>query len=301
MPSVINYPPFMVSPSSKKRRREDDGEVQIPLYDTLPSPLAIHPTRLIDVSPDRSSSFEASQGLVSAINNNDRLILASNRSSGSVFNVPRKVIPLPVSKKLRLADNHSHDRPYNHYHNHAAASPAVLQPQQSYFSHAHPEHDTPVPPSLQQTRPSITRATSSALTPCHICHRKPTKKTDLDSFADCMGCGRRACFVCIRACQGWLSTPHYHQRTSSADDGDSQLSFTMHDVDADITNLDNNEAESTAESHDESQRRKKGEGGTERSWSGRGHKNVICSQCCVERGSEGDVVCLGCLASMEGV
>ena len=36
-------------------------------------------------------------------------------------------------------------------------------------------------------------------------------------------------------------------------------------------------------------------------WSGRGHREVICSGCCVERGSEGDVVCLGCLAGMEGV
>lgn len=35
-------------------------------------------------------------------------------------------------------------------------------------------------------------------------------------------------------------------------------------------------------------------------WTGRGHRDMICSRCCVERGSYGDVVCLGCLAWMEG-
>lgn len=30
---------------------------------------------------------------------------------------------------------------------------------------------------------------------------------------------------------------------------------------------------------------------------GRGHWDRICSQCCVEKGPQGEVVCLGCLAT----
>ena len=31
------------------------------------------------------------------------------------------------------------------------------------------------------------------------------------------------------------------------------------------------------------------------SWTSGRHREVICSQCCVEKGFDGDVVCLGCL------
>jgi hypothetical protein len=36
-------------------------------------------------------------------------------------------------------------------------------------------------------------------------------------------------------------------------------------------------------------------------WVERGieHRGVVCSRCCVERGEEGEVICLGCLR-MEG-
>jgi hypothetical protein len=27
---------------------------------------------------------------------------------------------------------------------------------------------------------------------------------------------------------------------------------------------------------------------------------VVCSRCCIERGAEGDVTCLGCFSRMEG-
>jgi hypothetical protein len=32
-----------------------------------------------------------------------------------------------------------------------------------------------------------------------------------------------------------------------------------------------------------------------------GHRGRICSRCCVERGAEGDVWCLGCLRTEEGM
>jgi hypothetical protein len=35
-------------------------------------------------------------------------------------------------------------------------------------------------------------------------------------------------------------------------------------------------------------------------WAKGGHRKMICSRCCVERGPDGDVVCLGCLPFVEG-
>lgn len=94
------------------------------------------------------------------------------------------------------------------------------------LSHTHPETHVQV---RLEPKPKI-------LNPCHICHRKPTVKSDLDSYADCEGCGNRTCYICIRECLG-------------------------------------------------------GE-----DWGmGEGHKGMVCSRCCVERGTDGEVLCLECL------
>lgn len=71
-------------------------------------------------------------------------------------------------------------------------------------------------------------------------------------------------------------------------------SFTMHDADDDdephmalarqLANAKNNIENSRYEV----------------GWDNKTHATVICSRCCVERGSEGDVMCLGCLAGVEG-
>ncbi|KAI1750963.1 hypothetical protein F4782DRAFT_507403 [Xylaria castorea] len=287
MPSAISPESLMASSPTRKRRREDNGEVQMPF----------------------SSTLEASQNRLSAINNNERFIKPSNRGSASPFGVPRKVIALPVSKKFRLVGDHHHEQLHNHYLHHNDFPPsAPLQSQQSHFSHAHPEQTPAASASAspQQTRPATARTNSSALlNPCHICHRKPTKKSDLDSFGDCTGCGERTCFVCLRACQGWIPAPggDAPNRTPTEAE-DLSASFTMQDVDDEESV--HNHAEKTAATQKPQQRQKKGEGGGDgdedavRSWNGRGHRGVICSRCCVEQGSEGDVVCLGCLAGMEG-
>jgi hypothetical protein len=127
-------------------------------------------------------------------------------------------------------------------------------------------------------------ATKPLLTPCHICHRRPTKKSQLDSFAECEGCGERTCFVCIRQCQGW-----------SGDEGSAlseqevlSRSFHMDDID-DMSPVGEKHTNMKFTS---SQTRAKG-------WDAHGHRTVICSRCCVERGTEGDVVCLGCLSTTE--
>ncbi|GAW18098.1 hypothetical protein ANO14919_075690 [Xylariales sp. No.14919] len=277
MPSATQPAYAMVSPSAKKRRREDDGEVQMPL----------------------SSTLEAPRDLLSAINN-ERYIIPSNRASASLFSVPRKAIPLPVSKKFRLVDDNRCEQPNNHYLHNNEILPS--QPQQSHFSHAHPEFASAASASPHQTRLATTRTNSSALlNPCHICHRKPTKKSDLDSFADCTGCGERTCFVCLRACQGWLPTSESDGSSHTAtQEEDLSASFTMRDVDDE--EITYNYANKPADTQKPEQRQKKGEGGAngEGGWSGRGHRRVICSRCCVERGSEGDVVCLGCLSGMRG-
>lgn len=103
------------------------------------------------------------------------------------------------------------------------------------------------------------------LSPCHVCHRRPTKKTDLDSYADCQGCGQRTCFICIRECHGGSN----EQEQDAAVASQMSRSFCMEDADAD----------------DESS-----------GWDARGHQAVVCSRCCVERGAEGEVICLGCLS-----
>ncbi|RYO82629.1 hypothetical protein DL766_002834 [Monosporascus sp. MC13-8B] len=304
MPSVTHSPAF---PSSKKRRRDDDGEVQMPLYGSLRQFQICKPANRVFCAS--SPQCHESQELLSAINNNERLIFSHHREPGNpVFNIPRKPIPLPMSKRLRPSGDHEkQDR--HHDDGVAPSGPGGQhhQQRQPYFSHAHPEYSTPpISPQIEphQDRPDMVKSNSAKLDPCHICHRKPTKKSDLDSFADCMGCGQRTCFVCIRQCQGWLgaSTEETHPSRrpgSSVEERDFSASFTMHDVD------DMNYQESSAagpQRADHAQTEGDGDGGgcAAEGWNGRGHREVICSRCCVERGSEGDVVCLGCLAGMEG-
>jgi hypothetical protein len=53
----------------------------------------------------------------------------------------------------------------------------------------------------EETSPSPV-AKEIALQPCHICHKKPKQKTDLDSYTTCKKCGERTCYICIRECQG---------------------------------------------------------------------------------------------------
>lgn len=183
---------------------------------------------------------------------------------------PRKILPL--SKRPKFTDEGVRD------------------------IHGVPTHRCRVSRGLQQDSPESKNKPSEKqptlnLTPCHICHRRPTKKSDLDSFAECQGCNLRTCYVCIRQCQG----------RSAGDDSASILSeqealsrsFIMEDVDdntasaADPRDLDGSSphAHGTAALKDIST-----------GWLTSGHKSVVCSRCCVEKGAQGEVVCLGCLS-----
>lgn len=159
---------------------------------------------------------------------------------------------------------------------------------------------------VQQQQQQTTDGRPPLLAPCHVCHRKPTKKSHLDSFADCQGCGERTCFVCIRQCYGRVTTAEEGGEGSLEEQEMLSRSFQMEDFtnDGDVTSA-------TQDQQDQQQHLSpasgtgmehvRAHGQSQKGWHARGHRSVICSRCCVERGAEGDVVCLGCLSGMEGV
>ena len=183
----------------------------------------------------------------------------------------------PLSKRARTTGNEQ-------YH---PGSPITHKRSSSQQLH----HATTLDP-----KPSPRTAT---LTPCHICHRKPTKKSHLDSFAQCQGCGERTCFVCIRECLGWnvdhdgsvISEQEVLSRSFHMDEADDEpqqdeRSDSGHESNTEITGTDR-------KNHGELPTTRKG-------WDAGGHRGVVCSRCCIERGTEGDIACLGCLSRLEG-
>jgi hypothetical protein len=193
---------------------------------------------------------------------------------------PRKMAPL--SKRARmLTDDSKHA--YDDLESIHRRKLLLKEPAQEHYGRPQPR-----PANLQ---------------PCHICLRHPTKKSDLDSFAECLGCGERTCFVCIRQCPGWgaanIPAP------SEEDDEALSRSFHMDDIDDVLISRRNDpqdhepprsihrDAISDETPHDgTSQKVKAG-------WSTGGHRMMICSRCCVEKGAEGEVMCLGCLSRTE--
>jgi hypothetical protein len=283
MPSVTHAESPAPS-SGKKRRRDDNGEVQMPLYASLDANQLGMPPANLDILCSTSTPPMTS----SSFNNNDRLVFhhaSPNRGVPStVFSVQRKILPLSSSKRVRVSEHDENEA-------REVVSP-YEETKNNDFSHGHPDHhSTSLTSASTQPRPVAARTTSTALlSPCHICHRKPTKKSDLDSFAECLGCGQRTCYVCIRQCQGWLQNSSTNEEPLQISQ-DLSASFTMHDVDDEVEEVIENQAKP------DKTRGHTSEGGGQ-GWSGSGHRSVVCSRCCVERGSEGDVVCLGCLAGI---
>lgn len=119
------------------------------------------------------------------------------------------------------------------------------------------------------------------LSPCHICRRKPTAKHELDAFADCEGCGQRTCWICIRGCLGM----------GDYSLGQPDLMAVERKWTADIKYEKRGIArELVGECKEDGQVRWDTKTGNVK-----GHRGRICSRCCVERGTEGEVWCLGCL------
>ncbi|KAI9171456.1 hypothetical protein HJFPF1_00939 [Paramyrothecium foliicola] len=204
---------------------------------------------------------------------------------------PRKILPL--SKRARITTDEG-----VHMYDDLTSSHRTRNSLSKLSQDYHEYAGSRLPP----------KTTGSSLLPCHICHRRPTKKSDLDSFADCEGCGERTCFVCIRQCAGWGAV----EVTAPVEEDVLSRSFHMDDVD-DMVATQQQQGDCDT-NHNAEERRAKMVGGLERSpshpendrqskggWTMGGHRAMVCSRCCVEKGAEGEVACLGCLSRMEGV
>lgn len=99
------------------------------------------------------------------------------------------------------------------------------------------------------------------LSPCVVCARRPRVKGDLlgGGFGVCDGCGERVCCVCVRRCGGGGRDNKGEEMEESGGEGNEDVR------------------------------------GNPEWGGGASHCEVICSRCCVERGEEGEVRCLGCL------
>ncbi|KAK4193358.1 hypothetical protein QBC35DRAFT_103517 [Podospora australis] len=198
----------------------------------------------------------------------DNIVLDGNQEFQHHASSPlttRKLLPLPLSKRQRTSLDSQ-----------ITKSPVSRGGEEPAAASKHRSATSPAPtPAAQQ--PVMSR--------CYICFRKPTKKTDLDSFADCQGCGQRTCFVCMRQCLGW-GPSDLPSSTFPSSFMQTETSFTMLDAD-DTSASDFNFG-------------KPGPKEEENGWTGGGHRQMVCSRCCVEKGADGDVVCLGCLPFVEG-
>lgn len=119
------------------------------------------------------------------------------------------------------------------------------------------------------------------LSPCHICRRKPTAKHELDAFADCEGCGERTCWICIRECLGMGSYPLGHENLMTVER--KQAAEIKYETKGSIREPEERCREDGQVRWDTTTGKVQG------------HRGRICSRCCVERGTEGEVWCLGCL------
>ena len=214
---------------------------------------------------------------------------------------PRKIIQVssPLAKKMRMSAERSG--------NEEQRQSALVPTSRHNYSR--------LPSTTKATsKAPTTTTTNNLLGPCHICHRKPTKKNELDSYADCEGCGKRTCYVCIRQCLGWETTENIDRSDHEVlmrdhdhkEEGEEQQQ-RQQDEDAEHEHLDQSFSMEDAPSEENQQhyiQRDNSEADQDPTkWGGtwgngnRGHRGKICSQCCVEKGPEGEVICLGCLES----
>ena len=206
------------------------------------------------------------------------------------------MIPLPSNKRARVTHDgeeglHALSKNPSSYDGCLNIHERLQQEHPQQFSHAHPTYA-----HQALTKPVVSRTNSSALlSPCHICHRKPTKKSDLDSFADCEGCGQRTCYICMRSCRDWTFALNPARSIPRNEDQGYSASFIMQDV-----GDENDQQPERSPASGEPKDRRETSGRDMDGWVGNGHRSTVCSRCCVERGSEGDVVCLGCLSGLEG-
>ncbi|KAL1884267.1 hypothetical protein VTK73DRAFT_3251 [Phialemonium thermophilum] len=203
----------------------------------------------------------------------------------------RKIIPWPNPKRVRVIQDD--DRP--RFRAFSPTSPLRQSKSPSINADVVPRgglHETDINGRLA---PARTGSSQLLLTRCHICHRKPAKRIDIDSFADCQGCGQRTCFVCLRQCLGW--GPYQMEDTLQLPPNTNMSNSFIMKYAAGSTSGQNNSATLNNESE---QHTDDGNGSEADRWVKEGHHQVVCSRCCVEKGPDGDIVCLGCLPFVEG-
>lgn len=286
MPSVAQESPA-VHPSKKRRR--DDGSLPVPSYAGLLATSSL---------PSANRPTLSSHGILTE-KGFDPDVLFSPRHYHPLA-AARKIIPLPPGKRQRTTwddrdagteeDVMQRSSPNSPLRGHRVHHGQQQPSSRGLFRQESRGSPRPAAPAVATAAPPPSNS-STLMGRCHICFRRPNKKSDLDSFADCQGCGQRTCYVCMRECLGWGPTIETQATrldptaTPTTDEGDT--SFTMVDADtehqpsAPAPELDNL--------------------GHEQGWTrGGGHRQMVCSRCCVEKGQDGDVVCLGCLPFVEG-
>lgn len=308
MPSVTQESPTV---QSSKKRRRDDNDHQMHTYASLSTKVTAHGANY------PFSTFHSAQNSPRGMYGNKTF------HQGDFFHPPapltaRKNLVLPPGKRPRAAVEADFEAD-GELMQHCPYYPPSRefrqdeqnQPHQIYSQAEQQSRGEKIPTTLSV--PSSHTSSASLMSRCHICSRKPTKKSDLDSFADCQGCGQRTCYVCIRECLGWgpgsgasagnvqtqIEPSYRFAATMSTtvaagapvDEGNT--SFTMLDAD------DEDQQQQQQPQHGQS------EGGAlqaqKQGWTtGSKHRQVVCSRCCVERGEDGEVVCLGCLPFVEG-
>ena len=141
------------------------------------------------------------------------------------------------------------------------------------------------------------------LSSCHICHRKPTVRSELDAFADCEGCARRTCYICIRECLGsdtsMSDAMNINVEGLDGNYDELAISFTEEmaiEIEGRTSRIRNSSryALSSGKASDLDPGHDLG-GRWECASQMTKHKGMVCSRCCVERGTEGEVWCMGCL------
>ncbi|KAH6610541.1 hypothetical protein Trco_000561 [Trichoderma cornu-damae] len=209
---------------------------------------------------------------------------AAPENAGSVS--ARKTLP-PAKRFRTIHDNGAHGHDDIHRSSHRRNASRELAATTTQGVRANDTSRSPV------------KINGMALMPCHICHRRPTKKSDIDSFARCQSCQEQTCFVCIRECRGRHDGGEASAPLPSDDDEGLSRSFHMDDAD-ECTTPPMIPNHPSAQQYNGDVNAPEGTAGR-RTASRSIHRAMICSRCCVEKGAEGEVVCLGCLSDTDAV
>ncbi|KAM7209063.1 hypothetical protein V8F20_000672 [Naviculisporaceae sp. PSN 640] len=279
MPSVTKESPSPPVPLAKKRRRDDNESITTT---TTTSNDSLNPRFQFPLSPPSLQGHPPR----SLFDGSD----TPHYHQGPAL---RKVMPLPSSKRIRTIDVKEDELRLQTL----STSPQT----KSNISPISQDHERPTFTPTATTTTKLDPAT--LMTRCHICSRKPTKKTDLDSFADCEGCRQRTCFICIRECLDWRPRS-FRDEMTGCDRHKARVSlgamstdsFTMQDADETAEESGTSGHGQNPEGVQTSAATKDQQSNDSKGWPAKGeHRQMVCSKCCIENGNDGDVVCLGCL------